>query len=205
MADTTGDGARDVAHAEYASALRRLEEARAFVARRPEDLELAAEQIRNAKRAAARLEEREKDITRPMREAIEAARALFRPAREACAEIEREYKRAIADRRRVEDEENARLLAEAQAAADAGESEEALALVSARTSVASLEGMSFRRSVQVEIVDPDAVPRELCSPDVAKIREAAKGVTVQDLEQAGGSVTQSGVRLSIRETVAART
>lgn len=165
------------------------------------DLEAVTEVLGEVKAKAKALEAREKEITRPMREALDSVRALFKPARVALSTIEAEIKSRIAAFVAREDERNreaARLAADAIAAGDAEAAGEALAAVHSAGNLAD-QGVSLRGRWAFEVTDEAAVPRELCSPDPRLIK-----ALISDLGDEAGAFEIPGVRVYRETSVAYR-
>ena len=60
--------------------------------------------------------------------------------------------------------------------------------VAAKASVSPKFGA--RTKLVIEISNPELVPRMFCSPDIAKIREFAKGQNIAELEIPGVKLTE---------------
>ena len=137
------------------------------------ELELAAEGLADVKGRLKKLEAREKEITSPLNAALKSARALFRPAKEALAEVEGVIKASIA-RFSAEEEQRNRLAvqeaADAHEAGDAAGVEDALAKVA---TVAAVEGLSTYEKWDFLVEDASLVPREFCVVSETLLREHA--------------------------------
>ncbi len=145
--------------------------ASSFTIASADDLAFAVEALTETKARAKYVAERKDAITRPLNEALKAARALFKPAEERFAEVEKIFKDAIATFHTMQAEHNARALAtaaEAAAAGDTAATSEALETM-ARTEDAA--GISMRYTFGYEISDANAVERQYCAPNSALIRE----------------------------------
>jgi hypothetical protein len=137
-----------------------------------DDMDLASAVISEAKERSGKLEARMQEITKPMRAAEKSVRDLFRPALTALGDIERIVKGKVGAYRLEQDARNAAALkAAAEAVARGEDATKALAGVVHTENTA---GLSTRDVVKWEVLDEDAVPRELCSPDDRKIRVAIK-------------------------------
>lgn len=170
------------AAAATSEALAIVSEARAFEITTQDEIEFAAEVLGEIKAKAKALEDREKTITRPINDALKAARALFKPAREHLAEAESVIKRAIAAFHDATAERHRLAMAEASAAHAAGDTEgAALALAT----VATLDGVAGVRTSRVwdfEITDPLAVPPVFTVPDVVAIRAEMRRAVEMGIE-----------------------
>lgn len=136
----------------------------------PENRELVASILTDVKKRHSALEAELKKITKPMRDAEKAARDLFRPALTALAEAEALLKKGLADEVRATFEANRTAMLAAQAALSTGDGRGAALAAQSIASTAAPAGVSYREVLRFDITDPDAVPRELCSPDETKIR-----------------------------------
>lgn len=106
-------------------------------------------------------------ITRPILQAKNAADAFFKPGLDALAEIERVLRAKMADYTVA--------TTRAQAAVMHASAVQAAAGIIPTTPIPeppAAPGVSSRVRWSFEVFDPDAVPRELCSPDAAKIAQA---------------------------------
>jgi hypothetical protein len=143
------------------------ERVRHFAVVDDETAAFAAEMAKKARNVHRALEEKRKTITTPLLAAKNATDALFKPTLDAVASIKRHYEQAIAVYDREREEARARVLAES--AAQIARKEVPTEIIPAPVHV---EKTSVRHVWEPEIVEPDLVPREYCSPDVKKIREA---------------------------------
>jgi hypothetical protein len=129
--------------------------------------------IRTAREASDALEARRKAFTGPLHEVKTKIDRLFKPAVSAAEQLERSYRdRVNAYDTRVEDERRAA----ARAAAEAARTAAPVALV-VPPPPAEVAGVTARRVWRYRVVDPALVPRELCSPDDAKIKARGPGET----------------------------
>lgn len=151
-----------------------LEELRALHVESAEEIVVAGELLRDVKGEYKRLDERLKTVTRPLNDALKAARDLFRPALVALEEAEVMLKSKIGQAQLSLAESNRRAQ-EATQAALAGGDVRAAAEASAR--IATLEapsGLSYREAWTYRIVDESKLPREFLSPDPKKIAAHVK-------------------------------
>jgi len=123
-----------------------------------------AKQARDVYRAK---EEERKTITVPLLAAKNATDAMFKPTLEAIARIKRTFEQAIATYDREREAARAAVLAQSAA-------EIAVGIVPTKPipEPVHVDKTSVRHVWEPEIVDADLVPREYCSPDVAKIKAA---------------------------------
>lgn len=126
-----------------------------------ESLELASQALRVVKQIKNETENARKKITGPLHEAWKAACAHFKPAVDLFDTCERQLKSKIGE---YEREQRLLRLAQANATPDTR------AIVSAPVDMPA--GITVKTVQKWDIVDPDAVPREYCSPDRAKIQAA---------------------------------
>lgn len=138
---------------------------RSFAVATADDLDTAARWVKAAKASWKALEDKRKGITRPLLEAKNAADALFKPSQDALLGIEQHLKSEIANyHARIERERAAVMTA---AAVSIARDEIPTAIV---PEAARVEGITVKEYWDFDVIDPDAVPRELCSPDPEKIR-----------------------------------
>lgn len=134
------------------------------------NLELVGSILVDVKRQYKDLDARMKAITAPMRAAEKGVRELFRPALTALAEAESLLKKGIADAQAAQANANAAAMAQAQAALAVGDTRGAALAAHVLTPVQAVQGVTTREVWTFRVVDPESVPRELCTPDDAKIR-----------------------------------
>lgn len=129
--------------------------------------EAAAGALRVARDAAAALERRRKVFTEPLHEVKSRIDALFRPLRSGAESLEQAHRDAINayDTAREHERRAAMRAAAAQ--------EPEAPLVPAPP--APVAGVQARLVWRFRIVDASKVPRELCSPDEAKIKARGPG------------------------------
>lgn len=143
------------------------ERVRAFVVANDEDAAFAADMAKKARGVIRALEEKRKTITTPLLQAKAATDALFKPTTTAVEAIKRHYEQAIATYDRERERARARVLAESAAELAVG-----VVPTSIIPEPVRVESASVRHVWEPEITDADLVPRELCSPDLRKIKEA---------------------------------
>lgn len=118
------------------------------------------------------VEMRRTEISGPLYRAHRAVNELFRPALDALSRGEGVLKDKISEYLRAKEAANAAALQAAAAAPTPALAQQSIALVAP---VAPPAGVSVRKVWRFRVVDQDKVPRELCSPDPEKIREAFEG------------------------------
>lgn len=138
-----------------------------FVVRHDNDARFARDMAKKAREAHRALEEKRKTITGPLLAAKNATDALFKPATSALERIKRHYEQAIAAYDLEREQSRAAVLAQSAA-------EIAVGVVPTEPipEPVHVESTSVRHRWEPEVIDADAVPREYCSPDLAKLREA---------------------------------
>lgn len=128
---------------------------------------VARDMAKKAREVYRQIEEKRKTITTPLLAAKNATDALFRPTLEAVARIKRHYEQAIATYDLERERSRAAVLVQSAA-------ELAVGVVPTEPipEPVCVEQTSVRHVWEPEIVDEDMVPREFCSPDLRKIKEA---------------------------------
>lgn len=121
----------------------------------PEHFKWAADFLLAIKKTAVDVDEKRKAIVGPWTESVRRVNALFRPTLTALDEAEKIVKEKIVEWSQGVD---------AQRAAEAALGNQVT------LAPAEAEGVSIRTMFDFEIVNPDAVDRQFCSPDPAKIR-----------------------------------
>ena len=167
---TTTD--RDAAQTQKAEAEDYLKELDGFTVDDQEDLELAAESLKEVKSRVKRLDEMKKRITDPMNEAIKEVRKLFAPPIDYWGQCERKLKKAIAEGHARAHEKQRKALKAAAKASQAGDAEGAAAAMeaAARSDFEPVKGLSMRHTFDFEIEDFDAVPDEYKVVDEQKVK-----------------------------------
>jgi len=150
----------------------------------------AEELLISTRFAITQAEEKRKELTRPLDESKKRIMNLFRPYLDrlniGVTLLTRALQQYHAER--VQAAESARLAVLAQQAAriaaakDTGEVIEPLSQsvtpVVAKSSRSNLGLVTYREDYQIEIVNPNLVPRDLCEPSMTKIRARVKsGIT----------------------------
>ena len=136
-----------------------------------------ADLTRGAREFAATLdavEEERKSITRPIREDEKLVNEAYRPYTTALNAMLAAIKGRIARYQTELQAEQRRLQAAAVESFKAGAPERGVALMAQVPLAVETPGVSVRDRWTFEVTDPDAVPRELCSPDPAKLAAFVK-------------------------------
>ena len=138
-----------------------------FIVTDDEQAAYAAGMAKKARAVFRNLEEKRKTITTPLLAAKNATDALFKPTLDAVARIKRHYEQAIATYDREREEARAAVLAQSAA-------EIAVGIVPTEPipEPVHVEKTNVRHVWEPEIIDAELVPREFCSPDLKKIRDA---------------------------------
>lgn len=127
----------------------------------------ARDMARKAREALRIKEEERKTITTPLLQAKQAADAYFKPTTQAIERIKRHYEQEIARFDLAREQARAQVLASSAVELASG-----LVPTEPIPEPVRVESTSVRHRWEPEVTDPDLVPREYCSPDLAKIREA---------------------------------
>lgn len=166
----------------------------------PEAYVLSADRLKAIKGIQRQIEEAEKAITKPMNDALKAARDLFRAPRAAADKAESLIKRAIltyqqeqsriqAEAQRKADEsarkEREKLAEQARKAEAAGKTEKAEEIQQRAAAVVApivqvsppkIAGMSTREVWKFEVTDAAMVPREYMVVDETRIRKVVQAL-----------------------------
>jgi hypothetical protein len=146
---------------------------------------LACETLLDVKGQYKALEAKRKTITAPLWEAYQATQALFKPALDYLTSAERVLKQKVGEYTQAQ--ERVRL------AALAASTQAAPAIVPAPAEAP--KGITVTEVRTWEVIDPDKVPREYCSPDQVKIQQAIDA----------GDTAIPGIRFAMTPKVIART
>jgi hypothetical protein len=134
-------------------------------------LDFINEILRDVKKSAKDLEAEEKSKTRPLLDALNKIRDLYRPAKKAWANLELLLKRKITNVRLAEEQRNReaqKLMADAHAAGDTVAVQEAADKV---ITTKGLEGTTVIPKWNFEIEDETLLPREFLMPNLTLIKE----------------------------------
>jgi hypothetical protein len=135
-----------------------------------EQITFASELLVDVKGRLKELDERMREITRPLNEALKSTRDLFRPALDAYGEAEAILKQKIAAAHAAIAAENRRAMLAAQAAMQAGDVRAAALATATIAEKPEVEGVRTRETWTFRVVDARLVPREFLVIDEKKIR-----------------------------------
>lgn len=180
-----------------------LSAAQAFEIKTPEDYTTANDHLAKMKQVAKLIKERKELITKPLMEALNSARDLFKPIEANLAEAERVMKgKMLAYNDEVDKKaEQDRLRLAQRVEKGTMKAETAVAkmetIEDAPTSVQGKVGASAVRIIKkYRVVDETKIPREYLVPDMGKITEALKaGKAVPGAEIYEEKVIASSSRL----------
>lgn len=161
------------AQAEQARIERMLDEIRTIEYNDEADLQFAARVLHELAAEQARIDNKRKTATAPMRDAIRTVDSWFKPIIAAYAEATTIVKTGIlAGRDGIQEAALAALRAYEYAMEEGDEEaqESALAAYNARPPLEGIPGVSFPTRWKFEVTDPDAVPREFMLIDDKAIR-----------------------------------
>jgi hypothetical protein len=188
--------------ANRAYALEQIEAVSLLEIETQDDYDLFAELLAEVKGKLKSITARKEEITKPMNAALKSARDLFRPAEVALGDAETAIKKVLgAFALRAETQRREAM--EAAAAAHAQGDTAAVAVELSRiVTTENTSGLGVRKVWAFAVVDPDAVPRDLCSPDERKIRELVKTLGAPDGSEP--EMIEGGVRYYVDTVVSSR-
>lgn len=160
-----------------------LVEVRSLVVNDEHSSAFVAETLRDAKESWRILEDKRKEIVKPLNDEVKMVNSAFKPALFALEQVEHLLKKRIADYIQEREAATRAVLAAAAAAKTSEEATAALAEVSAPVTVPA--GMSMRMAWKACIVNEDRVPREFCSPDPRKIDAWLRSMTAEGNDPSG--------------------
>ncbi len=173
---TTPQGKLEIAQ-EVEQAVGALRELKDFQVETAEDIDFAGEALLDVKASWDRLEERRKEITAPLNEALRSANDLFRPALSALLDAEVLLKTKIAAAQTAITRRNREAMEAAQKALAAGDARAAAVAAVAIAPVHAPTGVTTREVWEFRVVDAALVPRQYLSVDEKLVRAAvASGV-----------------------------
>lgn len=152
---------------ETTAAGRSLELLRAWNIGSLEQMTQAADVLKATKRKIKDLDDKRTGITKPLLEAKRRIDDLFMPAITAYKEAERILKTKIGAYAAEREQERAAAMQQAADQYAAGGSP-----TDPIPEPARVQGVTTRQVWDFRVEEPDKVPRELCSPDPTKIKEA---------------------------------
>lgn len=182
-----------------------LKQVEVFTVTGPGDVTLATELLVRLKTLDGTLEAKRKEFTKPLKDEAKRIEAQFKPTADALTRADALLRQKLLSYREVTEREAAKarneLVAQAEAAAEAGDNEQALVL--SQQAMSTDSGLAVTTptdngSVQVkhvwafEVDDMGAVPPEYFTLDEAKVRAAVRAGTRQI----------PGIRIFQREQVA---
>lgn len=140
-----------------------------------EDLSFAAEVLQEVKGNYARLEERKKQATDPLNQALKTIRSWFRPAQDFYLKAEVLLKTKIAGFHQAREQERQAALLQAQAAYVA-QNQEAVqtALAALPPQIPKVDGLSTREDWTYEVIDFAVLPDKFKVPNHSLLVEMAK-------------------------------
>jgi len=156
-----------------------------------EEQKNAEDLLIHARQALREIESKRKDLLQPVNETRDRINNLFRPltdrlnmgihiVNEALQKYHSKQAREAEELRMIALAEQAAKIAEAKETGEVVEIPPAEEVVEAprKTSQAHLGSVTYREDFEVTIVNPLLVPRELCDPNISRIRARVKsGVT----------------------------
>jgi len=163
-----------------------LDGVKAFSLDTKEDLEFAAEILAESKGRYKKLDEKEKEITRPMNEALKAARALFKKPKSFYVDVEKILKEKIGEYHLAEAERNETAMKLAAEAHAEGNNEQTSTEIAKIGRVADLEGVSVSLQCDYEVVDVSILPREYMAPNHAALRIACRQFKTGEIKGVAG-------------------
>jgi len=163
-------GDLDGEHAATVAALRELD---TFTVTSDEDSAFAADLIREVRAKHKELDDRRKEVTGPLNGTVKTINGWFKPALDALENAEKKLKAKVA--LYMTEREKAAREALALAAAAQTAQEATAALAAAPAPAAMPQGVSMRTVWRWRVTDAQAVPREFCSPDAARIDAELRG------------------------------
>lgn len=168
-------GARQKAEEKKAIGLRWYGLTENFVITTDEEQAGVVEVIRDAKRHIAEIEEQRKAFVNPLNQVVRGLNAFFKEPREIFEKLEESLKGKLEAYVASKNAANEAALQAAAAAPTAQVAQETLAVLAP---VAPPSGVSIRYIWKFEVTDPDLVPREYCSPDPSKLKQADPGTPI---------------------------
>lgn len=172
-------------------ATKALSAAEALTIKTTEDAEQAADILSKIKTVGKMIKERKEKITKPLQEALNSARDLFKPIEQNHAEAERIIKGKMLAWQDAEDKRIAKETEKVTTKMGEGKmtTEKAVAKIEQigevqKTVTGKVGQMSTREVPKYRILDEEQVPREFCSPDMVKIKKALDaGIAVPGAEK----------------------
>jgi hypothetical protein len=154
---------------ENEDAFHRLEQ---FQIQNQEDFELAGEALKWIKERWKNLEERRTRMTKPINEGLRQINDFFRPAKDPLERAEAILKSKVGAYTLAQREAQAKAMQEAAAAVQAGQRDQAAALVQATAPTPQIKGIAVKAKWAFRVVNEALVPREYLSVDPVKLEKA---------------------------------
>ena len=158
-----------------------LEAANAITITTDEELATATDHLSKMKTVAKMIKDRKEAITRPLMEALNSARDLFKPIESNLADAERIVKNKMLayqnEQQRIADEATAKLATRVEKGTMKPQTAlKKMAEVGAPTTTMQGKVGSIRTSIvkRYRVIDASLLPREFLVPDMGKITEALK-------------------------------
>jgi hypothetical protein len=139
----------------------------------PDDYAWATDLAKDIKRKWSALEDKRKQLTKPLLDTKGAIDDLFKPTLYGLAGLEALIKGKIGGYVAAQEALRIATMQESAALFQAGGTPTAII-----PAVPEAAGVSVKHVWDYEIVDPDSVPRQFCSPDAAKIRQAIRATDI---------------------------
>lgn len=137
-----------------------------------EDMHVAGELLKVIKEKWKELEERRTAMTAPIYEGLRQIQGFFKPLQEPLKRAELILKSKMSDFALAQKAANEAAMQAAAAALQQGAQIEASQELARIIPPAAVQGISLREVWDFTIENADLVPKEYCSPDVAKIKKA---------------------------------
>jgi hypothetical protein len=137
----------------------------------PANLAMISGMLTDFKKEANAVDAELKKLTKPTNDLLKAIRAFFAPSTSAYAQIESILKQKISLAHNAQIVANRNAMAAAQTALQAGDVRGAALAANVIEDTSVPSNITVRETLEYEVVDENAVPRELCSSDPKKIRQ----------------------------------
>lgn len=161
-----------------------------------QDVAFLTDLAKDSARILDAVEDERKDLTRPIREDEKLVNEAFRPYSSALKQMVDACKSRIERYHAETRAQQAALQLEASKSFASGDAGRGVAIMAQVPLVAETPGVSLRDKWTYEVVNADLVPRELCSPDPAKIRAYVEAY--KDRAQIPGVVVTKDVTVAVR-------
>lgn len=179
-----------------------------FVVRSQGDMDYSSTYMQRVKGLFNQLDEKRKELGRPLREKIEQINAYFKPTLDLLEQVETTIKQKVDEGYRWSQQQLAQGLGAAQAALAAGNTQGvAMATQQAMAADMSLsKGVTMRPKLKFEVQNPAVLPGTFWSPDSAKVQAYLDGLDQEQLQAAvqQGMEIIPGVRVWYENVVSAR-